>query len=213
MENTIEHSGKKNISQPGNKEISTNINNIAKSNNHSVKLVDDAKAYCREFYDCSWKNFFRGTKSLLLDYIIYPCVKLAIVFLGFTVLLPYVLYLAVTKQKQKQKIIKSETMNNFINLNVPHTSNFYLWQIRAKAQQIREENKNLCRNCFELNFPMTWPLIGIKILVNKVDNWFQGGKLTEEMHLHQQTVPFSVNEMKWFAHAQQQSSTSQETQV
>ncbi|MCK5893320.1 MAG: hypothetical protein KAG53_02680 [Endozoicomonadaceae bacterium] len=173
-------------------------NGVARTNNgHTASLSRHATAYYHEFYECSFKNCRRSIKRFLQDHIIYPLIKCATIFLGFTVLLPYSLYLAATRQQQKQSLIKSETMNDFINLNVNIKSNIYFWQVRAKAQQIDEENKGTCRHCCEIGLPITWSLIGVNILVNKVENWLYYGKLTEAMHLHEQTLPMSADEARW----------------
>ncbi len=158
---------------------------------------DDAQAYYEEFYQWNGRNCCRSTWKCLMDFVIAPILSAAVFVLGCTLLLPYSIYLAATRQQQRVSMQQSETVRQFME-EEPANSQAYRWQVRIRAQQIDENTKGTFRHCLDIACPLLWPLTGVCLLVDKVNAWLHGRIRPEEVYLHQQTFPSTQHEREFF---------------
>ncbi|GAA4651982.1 hypothetical protein GCM10023116_42660 [Kistimonas scapharcae] len=166
--------------------------------NYKAKREEDARAYYHEFYEWNGRNCCRGTWKCLRDFFIYPIVRAATFVLGCTLLLPYSIYLAATRQRQTLNMQQSDITRQFLNATPEPGSPEYIWQLRIIAQQINEAEKSEFRRCLDVTCPLLWPLTGVCLLVDKVDAWFHGRIRPEEVYLHKQTTPTTQRERELF---------------
>ncbi len=164
----------------------------------SVQQEGDAQAYYEEFYRWNARNCCRSTWKCLMDFVIVPILSAAAFVLGCTVLLPYCIYLAVTRQQQLVSMQQSEIVREFMEEEPAHSREVYQWQVRIRAQQIDENAKGTFRHCIDIACPLLWPLTGICLLVDKVNAWLHGRIRPEEVYLHQQTFPSTRHERDFF---------------